>query len=195
MTTGASSTAAAIILAAGASTRMGAPKALARYAGQTFLEGLIAVYAPLCQPIIVVLGYEAERIQAGCRIEPARAVLNPHPERGQFSSLQCGLRALPPDCAAAFFQPVDAPGIGAETLAALRAATSAQAAIPIYQGRRGHPVLIGRKVMEGMLAAPFDASAKALLALYESETAWVPVADPAVLRDIDDPAALEAMEK
>ena len=85
---------AAILLAGGASTRMGQPKALLLIGGQTFLGRLIAIYARHCHPVIVVLGYQADAIRAATPGE-AEWVRNEHPERGQFSSLQTGLRALP----------------------------------------------------------------------------------------------------
>ena len=86
---------AGIILAAGASTRMGSPKALLDYRGETFVERLVRLFSRVCDPVIVALGNHPEPIRA--RIEGcAEVVINPDPDRGQLSSLQTALAALPP---------------------------------------------------------------------------------------------------
>jgi CTP:molybdopterin cytidylyltransferase MocA len=88
--------AAGIILAAGESRRMGFPKALLRYRDETFLDTLIGLFAARCQPVIVVLGAHSERIREGTS-RPATFVNNANYQRGQTSSMQCGLRAVPAD--------------------------------------------------------------------------------------------------
>jgi len=87
---GSSEVIAAVILAAGASRRMGSPKALLEYQGQTFLNRLIRVLGEVCDPVIAVLGYHAEIIRAQA-IGSVQFVVNPDPDRGQLSSLQTGL--------------------------------------------------------------------------------------------------------
>jgi molybdenum cofactor cytidylyltransferase len=102
----------AIILAAGASSRMGRPKPLLELDGETFLDRLIGRFYGICAPIVVVLGYEADRIRAGIRnAGDVEFVINPSPERGMLSSLQCGLASLPGDAAAVLFTPADLPSI------------------------------------------------------------------------------------
>ena len=83
---------AAVILAGGASRRMGSPKALLPYAGETFVDRLIGVFQSVCDSVIVVLGHEADAIRSGVR-RKASFVFNPDHELGQLTSLQCGLRA------------------------------------------------------------------------------------------------------
>src|SRR5262245_32305125 len=103
---------AGLILAAGASRRMGSPKALLELDGDTFLDRLIRAFRPHCSPLIVVLGYHAEAIRSGVRRgHDVEFVVNPHPEQGQLSSLQCGLSSVPGDSAAVIFTPVDYPRI------------------------------------------------------------------------------------
>src|SRR5262249_45391219 len=110
-------TLAGIILAAGASSRMGADKALLPYAGTTFLEHLVELLLPRVAPVIVVLGHHAERIRA---VLPAalgaEIVLNPDYRSGQLSSLQAGIRALPGGAEAALIILVDHPAIAPSTL-------------------------------------------------------------------------------
>ena len=87
---------AGIILSAGASRRMGTPKALLQLNDETFLDRLIRLFSEVCSPVIVVLGDQADQIRSGIRRgSEARFVVNPDPERGMLSSLQCGLRSGP----------------------------------------------------------------------------------------------------
>src|SRR5580700_4426144 len=103
---------AGVILSGGASRRMGTPKALLRFQNETFLDRLIRLFSAVCDPIVVVVGEHADPIRSG--IERGRDVLfavNPDPERGMLSSLQCGLAMVPPGAEAAMFLPVDHPDI------------------------------------------------------------------------------------
>lgn len=134
-----------IILAAGASTRMGQPKALLGYGGRTALARLIAVFREAgCARPIVVLGSGADEIERTVRKGEARVVVNPDWERGQTSSLKAGLRVLPPEAVAWLLHPVDVPLIEAADVAAVTgawAATGKPIVIPSHAMRRGHPVL------------------------------------------------------
>src|SRR5205807_144871 len=107
-----------IILAAGASSRMGSPKALLEYRGETFINRLVRVLSDVCDPVIVALGHHARIIEAGTRGH-ARFVVNPDPDRGQLSSLQTALQALPAEAEAFLFVPVDCPSVEPETVALL----------------------------------------------------------------------------
>ena len=130
---------AGIILAAGESRRMGFPKALLRYRDETFLDTLIGLFAARCSPVIVVLGAHADRIRART-LRPATFVINPDYQRGQTSSMQCGLRAVPAGCRRRALHPGGPPGgrAGHARCAARRAparwcacrATAAAAATP-----------------------------------------------------------------
>src|SRR5437879_2257650 len=97
---------------------MGSPKALLDYRGETFLERLIRVLGGVADPVIVALGYHAETIKAQGH-GGARFVVNPTPERGQLSSLQTALAAVPPEADGFLFMPVDCPAIEPETVARL----------------------------------------------------------------------------
>ncbi|MBZ5590802.1 MAG: nucleotidyltransferase family protein [Acidobacteriia bacterium] len=180
---------AAIILAAGESSRMGSPKALLEFRGETFLDRLIRCFAAHCSPVIVVLGHEPEVIRAGVRAAGnAVFVLNPDYSRGQFSSLQCGLRAVPPDVEGVIFNPVDHPNIESATVARLMA-SGAPIAIPRYLGRHGHPVLVTQALIPEFLALAPDSRAPVVLQRHASEIRYVDVADCGILDDIDDPDA------
>lgn len=181
---------AGIILSAGASRRMGTPKALLKMDGAAFLERLTAAFAPACEPLIVVLGYDAARIQESLTGAGVDVVVNPDPARGMFSSLQCGLRAIPAQSEAVIFTPVDYPGIRAGTIAGLAEAFTelrAPVTLPRHEGERGHPVCISRAVIDELLALPVSAQARDVIRAYRSKSAYVDVDDPGILADIDSP--------
>ena len=132
---------AGIILAAGASSRMGTPKALLDYHGETFLDRLVRVLGEVCDPVIVVLGYHAEEIRASVH-GSARFVVNPDPSRGQLSSLKTALAEVPDEAEGFLFMPVDCPAPAPQTVRMIVDALKENAllAIPRFEGRRGHPV-------------------------------------------------------
>jgi molybdenum cofactor cytidylyltransferase len=178
---------AGIILAAGESSRMGSPKALLELHGETFLDRLIRCLAPYCSPILVVLGHEPEIVRAGMRLgDKAVFVLNTDYQRGQFSSLQCGLRAVPATAEGVVFTPVDHPNIESSTVEKLIDA-HAVIAIPQYLGRHGHPVLCSAALIPEFLALPPESQAPVVMHRHQEQIQYIDVADPGILDDIDDP--------
>jgi len=182
---------AGIILAAGASRRMGTPKALLEYAGETLLDRWIGLLAAHCRPVVVVLGPQADQIRARLRrAAQAEFVVNPAPERGQFSSLQCALSALPEQAEGFIFTPVDYPAVRADTVAELvRVFRQEQplALAPRCQGRGGHPVCCARRLAEEMLAEPAESQARIVLRRHSPEIRYLEVDDSGILEDADDP--------
>jgi molybdenum cofactor cytidylyltransferase len=180
-----------IILAAGASRRMGTPKALLALGGSTFVDRLTAALAQYCSSVIIVVGHHAGAIRSGMRLRPVPIfVENPAPENGQLSSLQCGLRAVPEVCSGILFMPVDCPAVKPDTIGKLvERSEDAAFVVPTYQGKHGHPVLFRPKIAAEFLALPRDSSAREVVHRYRSETLYVNVSDSGILRDIDDPAA------
>lgn len=189
---------AGLILAAGTSTRMGRPKALLEFQGETFLDRLIGIFAGHCDPVIVVLGHQPELIRAGLRrAGQATFVHNADYLQGQFSSLQCGLRAVPPHTQGVLFTPVDYPGIQPSTVERLVGQALARPAallvIPRYQGRRGHPVCCARALVPEFLALPADSQAREVIHRHLEHTCYVEVEDPGILKDVDDPEAYQKL--
>lgn len=179
---------AAILLAAGASQRMGGqPKALlaSREAATTILERLIDLYSRHCDRVVVVIGYQAERVKNGTRRDNVEWVENPMPERGQFSSLQCGLAAIEPGCSV-IFQPVDYAGVDESTIALL-AGTEAPLAIPRFAGDRGHPVRLGPELISELRALAPDAQARDVIRARYGEAVFLDVEDRWVTADLDTP--------
>lgn len=184
---------AGVILSGGASRRMGTPKALLRFRDETFLDRLIRIFGGICDPVIVVVGQHARQIRAGIqRGNEAKFAVNPDPERGMLSSLQCGLALVPPDAEAVMFLPVDHPNLEAatvQTLAEHFGHEHAPVTVPTFLGEHGHPVCIARPVVDELLALPSEAKASDVIHRHVAQTSYLEVADPAVVTDVDDPAA------
>jgi molybdenum cofactor cytidylyltransferase len=176
---------------------MGTPKALLDYRGETFLDRLIRVLGTATDPVIVVLGHHVAQIRAGLRSAAqsnARFAINPEPERGQLSSLQTGLAAMPHDAEGFAFIPMDCPAVREETVARLARAFLARdpetlLVIPRRGENRGHPVFAARAIAEEILALPSEAKASDVIHRHVPRTQYVDVEDRGILTDVDDPAA------
>jgi molybdenum cofactor cytidylyltransferase len=184
---------AAVILAAGASSRMGSPKALLDYHGEVFLNRLIRVLGRVCDPVVAVLGYGEEQIRSKINGQVLLAT-NPKPERGQLSSLQTGLRAVPLGAEGFLFTPVDSPAVLESTIDTLAERFRSRGpqtlfVIPRCKGKRGHPVFAAPELIRDFLALGPGAQAKDLVHRHIPQTEYVDVDDAGILADIDDPAA------
>lgn len=180
---------AGIILAAGDSRRMGSPKALLDYRGETFAARLIRIFEKFCDPVIVVAGRHAAQIRAQIG---ARVVINPDPDRGQLSSLQTALAELPANIEAFLFTPVDSPAVAESTVAAMIGdfrSSRAPFVIPRFCGKRGHPVLAAGAMTREFLAQLAEAETRAVVNRHENEIRYLDVDDPGILTDVDDPEA------
>ena len=168
---------------------MGSPKALLEFRGETFLGRLIRCFEEHCSPVIVVLGHQPELIRAGVRSPgAAKFVLNAQYQLGQFSSLQCGLCAVPSASEGVIFTPVDHPNIESATVSQL-ITSRALIAIPQYLGQHGHPVLFSYALVQEFLALAPDNQARTVLHRHASDIRYVDVPDAGILDDIDDPDA------
>ncbi|HWR53057.1 MAG TPA: nucleotidyltransferase family protein [Bryobacteraceae bacterium] len=180
---------AGIILAAGASSRMGRPKPLLSVGTETFVDRLIRSMSSACSPVIVVLGYSAEEIRSGMkRAGEAEIVMNERCSEGQLSSLQRGIAAIPETAEAVMFTPVDHPHLRTSTFTALAERfkeTDAPAIVATHGERRGHPVLVSRAAAGRIAALPPDSRASDVV--HGPDTLYVDVDDPGVVEDIDDP--------
>jgi molybdenum cofactor cytidylyltransferase len=183
---------AAVVLAAGESSRMGADKALLMYRGRTFLENIItALQGAGVRRVVVVLGHHAEQIEQSVDLSMVEIVVNQDYQRGQTSSLQAGLRVLAanePD--GAVFCLVDHPAISADTIRKLIhhfRSTGEPVVIPQLNGKHGHPVLVGREVFAQIVGLGRGQGADTVIHRFRDRTEFVEVTDPAILIDVDDP--------
>jgi molybdenum cofactor cytidylyltransferase len=186
---------AAIILAAGASSRMGSPKALLDYRGETFIERLVRIFSAVCDPVVVALGYHAEQIRPKVK---ATVAVNPVPERGMLTSLQTALRALSSDLDGFLFIPVDCPAVEEGTVTTVVDAFRRRSAgtlfvVPQFHGKHGHPVCADWSLAAEFLALPETGQAREIVHKYVPQTVYVDVDDPGVLIDVDDPEAYHRM--
>jgi len=186
---------AAVILAGGASRRMGSPKPLLRLNNETFADRLIRVLGEVCRPVVIVLGHGGSGILPGIeRRAEALVAINPQPDLGQLSSLQCGLRTLTQQYDAVMFTPVDYPSIEASTVRALAAAVETNLiAVPRFDGRRGHPVCLRAQLAAEILALPLESRASDVIHAYREQTAYVAVNDPGIASDVDDPESYQRL--
>ena len=172
---------------------MGTPKALLQYQNETFLDRLIRIFSRVCDPVIVVVGEHADNIRSGItRGRDVLFALNPDPDRGMLSSLQCGLALVPRDADAAMFLPVDHPHLEISTLQTLARrfdTDRAPVTVPTHAGAHGHPVCIARALVDELLALPLDAKASDVIHRHVPQTVYVEVSDDAVVTDVDDPGA------
>jgi CTP:molybdopterin cytidylyltransferase MocA len=183
---------AGLILAAGESRRMGSPKALLRYRQTTFLDALCRLMAERCSPVIVVLGASADEIRARSA-GPATFAVNADYLSGMTTSMQCGLRAVPPDAGGVLFTLVDHPAVTPETVALLLSSPFPLLRVPRYQGRRGHPIWFSRELIPEFLALPSDGAARDVVRRHRDRTEFLDLDDPGIVADIDDPEAYRAL--
>src|SRR5215468_1043707 len=147
---------AAVILSGGASSRMGSPKALLPYQGRPFLEHLLEVTRhPRIGVRRVVLGAHAEPIAKAIHLNADEVVINDQWDTGQLTSIHAALRSLPDDTDGILLCLIDHPLISGELVNDLvehflRAGKSI--VLPLYQGRRGHPVIFSSALYSELLA-------------------------------------------
>jgi molybdenum cofactor cytidylyltransferase len=172
---------------------MGSPKALLRYGEETFLDTLTGLFARYCAPVIVVLGAQAGEIRAAA-VRPAQFVVNPDYAFGMTTSLQCGLRAVPPDADGVLFTLVDHPAASPSVIEALLDPRSAPLLrVPRYGGKRGHPIWFARDLIPEFLALSPDAPARGVPARHVGRTEYLDLEDRGIVTDIDSPEDYRAL--
>jgi molybdenum cofactor cytidylyltransferase len=185
---------AAVILSGGASRRMGTPKALLPYRGGTFLEHLLKVTDhPRIGWRRVVLGANAAAIAESVELSADEVVVNTNWEDGQLSSIQCGLRSLPDGTDGMLLCLIDHPLISRELVGALvdRFYESGKAIVlPVYKGRRGHPVIFAARLYEELLSAPLETGARAVVWAQREEVCEMETNEEGCVLNLNDPDAL-----
>jgi molybdenum cofactor cytidylyltransferase len=191
---------AALVLAAGRSTRMGAVnKMLAEIGGKPLVriaaEQAVASHA---QPVIVVTGHEREKVEAALKGLPIRFVHNPDYAEGLGTSLKAGIAAVPDEADAAIVCLGDMPQVDAALINRLIAAfdleRGALVVVPSIDGKRGNPVVWSRRFFHDLMAIQGDVGARHLIGNYAEAVVEVPVAGEAALTDVDTPESLLAVK-
>jgi molybdenum cofactor cytidylyltransferase len=180
-----------IVLAAGQSRRMGRPKALLPFGRETFLGHIISVLK-CCdlEQVTVVLGADAETIKESVDLSKVTVAVNEDYKRGQLSSLIVGLNTAPVQAKAVLVCLVDMPFITDRTVKSIVLAFREQdvpIVIPVFEGRRGHPVLFGKSVFDELQHAPLDEGARHVVHAEPGRVLEVEVPDEGILMTINTP--------
>ena len=184
----------AIVLAAGASSRMGRPKAalpLGRRGHTVLSMGVSALLAAGVPRVVVVAGAHPEAVRGALGARDQRVSVIDHPawSEGQLSTLLCGLEAIEhPGLEAALVTLVDVPLVSPETVRALMRewrATGAPIVRPAQGDRHGHPVLFDRRLFVELRAADLRTGAKPVVHAHANELVNLPVADEGAFVDLD----------
>lgn len=182
---------AAIVLAAGRSSRMGALKPLLPFAGVRVIEHVVATLAAAgIAPIHVVVGHRGAEVAAVARRCGAVVVDNPDFDLGMYSSIRAGIASLPASVAGTLLLPVDIAAVRATTFALIAEAGRSTATLvhPTFRGEPGHPPFLPRALFAEILAGAGEGGLAALVARHDDEAIRLPVVDRACLRDMDHPA-------
>ncbi len=180
---------AGVVLAAGASSRLGRPKQLLPFRGRPLLEHTLALVAGLdLDEVVVVLGGSAEAILEQVALHGARPVINPDYAAGQSTSLKAGLAAVEDRADAAVFilgdQPLLPPAVVPALIERYRAG-GGPIVIPSYGGTRGNPVLFDRVVFPLLHGLTGDQGARPILRARPNLVVEVPIDAAAPPADID----------
>jgi molybdenum cofactor cytidylyltransferase len=190
---------AAVILSGGSSSRMGSPKALLQYQGRAFLEHLLEVtHHPNIFARRVVLGAHAEPIAKAVDLAADEIVINEDWEKGQLSSIQLALHSLPQGTSGILLCLIDHPLISAELVSELIQkfhATRAPIVLPLYQGRRGHPVIFSAQLYSELQAAPLDVGARAVVWAHEKEICEMETGEEGCVLNLNDPEAFSRISR
>jgi molybdenum cofactor cytidylyltransferase len=191
---------AAVVLAAGRSTRMGAiNKLVAEIGGKPLVrfaaEQALASHA---SPVIVVTGHEREKVEAALAGLPVRFVHNPDYAEGLGTSVRAGVAAVPKEIDGAIICLGDMPQVDAELIDKLVAAfdpeRGALVVVPSIGGLRGNPVLWSRRFFPALMSISGDIGARNLIASYAEAVVEVPVSGAAALTDVDTPESFSAVK-
>jgi len=174
---------------------MGAPKALIPYRGTTFAGHLLEVTRhPRVGITRVVLGAQADEIREKLGLDAASTVLNPDWPKGQLSSIRAAIRSLPEGSTEGLMLcPVDHPMVSAQLIARLIEAfdlSGKPIVLPVYRGRRGHPVIFRAGLYDELLAASPEVGARQVVWAHQADVVEVPTEEEGVILNLNDPETL-----
>lgn len=181
-----------LVLAAGLSQRMGTPKQLLPFGPKTILQTVVDVLLALdLQDVIVVLGHEAERVRDSLGNRDITCCYNENYKEGMFSSVLCGVHAIPKTADAMVMALGDQPHIearvGRRVVDAYQRGSSG-IVIPTWDGKRGHPALVDlKRYRDKIVSLSGENGLKPVMRGYGDDTLELQVDDAGILRDLDTP--------
>ncbi len=182
----------AVILAAGESKRMGQPKLSMAWEGKTILEHTIDnCLSSMSSETIVVLGYKAKELARVIGDRPVISVVNPAYRNGMSSSLISGVKIVSSRTQGIMLALADQPAIDSQTinkLIEIFGKRQKNIIIPVYQGKRGHPVIFHIKYREELLNIRGDIGAREVIQRHVDDILEIAVDCKGVLIDIDTPS-------
>ena len=188
---------AAIILSGGASSRMGSPKALLPYQGRPFLEHLLDVVQNSRIGVRrVVLGAHAGPITNAIPLNSGEIVINPEWEDGQLSSIRAGIRSLPAGTDGILLCLIDHPLITETLVNGLIDQfyeTRAPIVLPVFEGKRGHPVIFSAALYRELESAPDDLGARSVVWAHAKEISEHQTFEEGCVLNLNDPKAFEQL--
>jgi CTP:molybdopterin cytidylyltransferase MocA len=185
---------AAVVLAAGSSTRMGQPKALLDLDGRPVIARLVETLQSVdgMGNILIVTGHAPGRIHIALDGSDVTFVHNmAYESGGMLSSVQVGAKTIADSCDAFFLCLLDQPLVlrrTLETLAKAWQSTRMAIVLPAHDGKRGHPILIASRCAHEIVSLPPDSTLRDFVAQHRNETEVIEVNDPGVRSDLDTPA-------
>jgi len=188
---------AATILAAGASQRMGSPKALLELKGRSFLQTILDSTAELGLETYVSLGNDFDKVLSHHNLRDATVVMNRELDAGPIGSIRASIRAIEAIenhlVEGLLVWPIDFPHVSVDTVRALidrfEMNDGPAIVVPEYEGRKGHPVIFGRSVFAELMEAPDSVGARQVVRRDASRVARIQVVDATVIDCLNTPEA------
>jgi CTP:molybdopterin cytidylyltransferase MocA len=185
-----------LILAAGASTRLGQPKQLVRLDGRPLLHTMVShAVAVAGHAVTVVVGAHAQELAMLLKHSPASMIVNRHWHEGIGASIRCGIAALPPACDAVLLMLADQVGVSSDDLKRLVSAWKGQESLvaSLYSGTVGVPAIFPRWCFSDLSSLRGDVGARLVLQRHSDRLIRVPMPNAAM--DLDTPEQLEELRR
>jgi molybdenum cofactor cytidylyltransferase len=181
----------AIVLAAGCSSRMGTQKLLLPFGDSTIISHIVNQFLKSkITKINVVVGHQAEQVTTELSDKPVAIIHNPEYKSGMLSSVRAGIRDIPQDCAAVLIALGDQPSITTnliDKMVRYFSTTNKKIIVPIYNGKRGHPILFSTAFKNEILTNFDDIGLRGILQAHNSDVYEMIFSDRSVISDMDYP--------